>query len=417
MGDRSAEIRAGIVVLIALGILALGLFVVTGGWEQFEDKAYYTIHFPNAGGIGEGDLVYLAGQRAGSVKQVDQALLRRQGKQERFVAVRVEVAADYEIPVDSTFIIESTITGTLSLHIEYGSAKELAKHDSELFGRRRATMSEAIDNANAIVSDVRDGVKMFQGLMADARTKLAQLDFERIQAKVDDILDTIGRAAVDVEVVVDDAKKPISNTLRDIAVAAANVKKLSGRLNEDWDEMEPKVHTILENVRQASADLRGVLEENRPGVKSIVQNVDDASRRIGPVLEKLEGVGKEVEEAVIELRPELMRTVKGASKAMDNFKSLTEELKTAPWKLINKPSESESDDVHFYNAARLYVEAAAKIGENIDDLDTLRRLGVLEDPDRAELVEKVLRLLDQSLRDFDDRQQRLVAMMKERRGQ
>ena len=52
MGDKSAEIRAGIVVLIALVILGAGLFIVSGGWERFEDKEFYTIHFPNAGGLG-----------------------------------------------------------------------------------------------------------------------------------------------------------------------------------------------------------------------------------------------------------------------------------------------------------------------------------------------------------------------------
>jgi hypothetical protein len=75
-----------------------------------------------------------------------------------------------------------------------------------------------------------------------------------------------------------------------------------------------------------------------------------------------------------------------------------------------------SDDVHLYNAARLYIDAAGRINENIEDLDTLRRLGVLEDQDRADLVARTLQILQQSLKEFEERERKLVGLIQERTG-
>ncbi len=57
------EIRAGIVLIGALLILALGMFLVSGGPNQFKDKRYLTVYFRNAGGLQDGNAVYLAGRR------------------------------------------------------------------------------------------------------------------------------------------------------------------------------------------------------------------------------------------------------------------------------------------------------------------------------------------------------------------
>jgi ABC-type transporter Mla subunit MlaD len=417
MGDKSAEIRAGIVVLISLVILAAGLFIVSGGWERFEDKESFTIYFPNAGGIGKGDTVLLAGQKAGYVLDVDNtAIVRREGKQQRFVAVTVQLSAGSEIPVDSKFKISKTITNVATLHIDRGEAKELADEETKLFGTRRATFDETVDNANQILDDVQAGVKEFQGLMADARTKLEDLDFERIQSKIDNILDTIQSAVTEIETTVKSDDGLVRQALVDLRATAANLRDFSAELKGDWPEIDAKVQTILDNVNEASADLKGILKENRPDVRTTIQNIKDASHRIAPLLESFEGVGKEANEAIVELRPELVRAVKTAGDALENFEAVTEDLKTAPWKLINKPSDKESDDVHLYNAARLYVDAAGRINENIEDLDTLRRLGVLEDPERADLVAKTLQILQQSLKEFEEREKRLVSLIQERSG-
>ena len=63
MASKGAEVRVGLVVIGGLAVLGLGLFLVSGGAEQFKDKTKYTILFKNAGGLNDGlDLGKVVGQ-------------------------------------------------------------------------------------------------------------------------------------------------------------------------------------------------------------------------------------------------------------------------------------------------------------------------------------------------------------------
>ena len=412
VGSKGPEVQAGIVVLVGLIILVGGLYYVSGGKEQFESKKKYTIHFENGGGLGSGDSVYFAGQKVGKVDAVGTVMLTRDGVRRRFVAVTIEIGAIHEIPVDSSFKVYKTITSTVTMEIDSGIAKEVATSETILFGRRMATFEETIDNAAGLLGDVRGAVQEIRVVIETAQKKVEALDIEGIQRQIDEILVSVKTSADGVEGIIKDAAGPVDRTLAKAEGAAANLEELTASLKKDWAELETMLRTILVDVEDASQNLKGIVSENRPGIKSIVQHLDDASRRIAPTVAKIEAVAKGADEMLIELRPELLKTMKGAAKAFENFEALTEDLKTAPWKLINKPSDEESDQVHLYNAARLYVEAAARISENIEDLDTLRRLGILDDPERKELAQKVIATLDQSLKDFQNRQQKLVDLMK-----
>jgi hypothetical protein len=72
--------------------------------------------------------------------------------------------------------------------------------------------------------------------------------------------------------------------------------------------------------------------------------------------------------------------------------------------------------VHINNAARIYVDAAGRIADNIESLDSLRKLGVLDDPSKKDLIERALSQLQDSLGDFEARQKRLADAIAAARG-
>ena len=81
------------------------------------------------------------------------------------------------------------------------------------------------------------------------------------------------------------------------------------------------------------------------------------------------------------------------------------------WKLVNKPSGEESDDVHFYNAARLYVASAKHVQDVIREIETLQKLGAMDDPARAEIVAEALKTLQDSIKEHRENQKKLSQMM------
>jgi ABC-type transporter Mla subunit MlaD len=413
-GGKAAEIRAGIVVLVGIVILAIGLYVVSGGGDRFKEKNRLTIHFKDAGGIGGGADVFVAGQKAGEVVKLETVMFshpetvpggRTENVRSRWVAVTIEVRKDIEIPIDSSFRISKSITNVVQMNVDYGNSNTIAKESTDnLVGKRLATVDELVDSYQELAGVVRKGAEDFNALLLTAHEKVKDVDIKGLQDQARDLLSELQQTTADAHSLLRDNRGKVDHIL-------ANVDDVTTRFKDDWSQVSAKTQSILDEAREAAAELKGMLKENREGVKSVVQKLDDGMTRVGPVLAQLEGLSRAASDTVLELRPGLARSLASASKAMENFKSLTEDLRTAPWKLINKPSDKESDDVHLYNAARLYVDAAGRVALAVQDLETLRKLGVLGDASRADLIEKTLVSMQEALADFDANQKRFAAMI------
>jgi ABC-type transporter Mla subunit MlaD len=404
-GGKTAEIRAGIVVLIGLVILAIGLYLVSGGGDRFTDKSRLTIHFRDAGGIGGGADVFVAGQKAGEVTTLETVMFTHEGARGRWVAVTIEIRKDLEIPIDSSFRISKSITNVVQMNIDYGTNNTLARETTEgLVGRRLANVDELVDSYQQLAGVARQGAEEFNALIKTAHEKVKQIDIEGMQGQARELLTALQDTATELRGVVKDNRERIDHVI-------VNIDDITTSFKADWGTMNGKVQGILDDTREAAGEIKGILKENREGLKSIVQQLDDGMRRLAPALAQIETIGRAANDAVVEMRPELNRSLAAASKAFENFQALTEDLRTAPWKLINKPSGKESDDVHLYNAARLYVDAAGDVAAAIQDLETLRRLGVLGDAQRADLLEKTLTAMQEALAEFEANQERFTSMI------
>ena len=409
---RGAELKAGVVVLLGLVILVGAIFYVSGGADRFRDKKQVTVLFVNAGGISPGASVNLAGRLVGSVTKVeDRDAKLADGVDRTYVAVVVEVNEGVKIPVDSKFRVSRTITNTVTMEIERGVSKELANDKSALQGSRLATFEETIDNANNLLADGRNAVKRVDTILAKIEGIVGEVDVTTMQGKANDFLDSLNRSGKKVETLLDDVKGPIDDTMQKVLSGAGDLQGLLAKVRADWEVLQPKIARTLDNAESASGEIGAIVKENRPGIRSIVQKIDDGVTRLSPVMAKLEETIFEMKSTVVEVRPQLRAGVASARRALQNFEGLTGDLKTAPWKLINKPTESDANEIKLYNAARLYVETAGKLQELTDDLETLKRLGLADEPNTAKTVESILTQLETNLEEFQKRQKNLVDLM------
>jgi phospholipid/cholesterol/gamma-HCH transport system substrate-binding protein len=65
------EARVGALIVVALALLAYGVFRIGEIFDVFEDRYELVTLFPNAAGLREGSPVTLAGQRVGQVKRIE----------------------------------------------------------------------------------------------------------------------------------------------------------------------------------------------------------------------------------------------------------------------------------------------------------------------------------------------------------
>src|SRR5688572_13353081 len=68
MSQRSIEVKVGILILVALGLL--GGFVVIMGGLSFEPTYTVYVDFDNPGGLQSGAPVRIAGMKVGKVKEI-----------------------------------------------------------------------------------------------------------------------------------------------------------------------------------------------------------------------------------------------------------------------------------------------------------------------------------------------------------
>jgi len=407
MASKGAEIRAGVVVLAGLVVLGLGLFLVSGGMDRFRDKRRYTVAFKDAGGIAPGDAVQLAGRRVGGVVGVSEGTKDGQ----TVVAVTIEVNAGEKIYQNGQFRISKTITGIVNMAIQYGTGA-LATESTILEGSKLATFEEAIDEGKQLLADSRAVVTTLHDAVTSAKRIVVDLEERGVTKKVDDILVTLQNAVNHAEKMLGDDQSGLKIALANVRDATASLKNTLASVDADYREKyRTKLDATLEKLDAASAKIDGILAENREGIRSIVQNVEDASRRVAPVLERIEGLARSADETVTKVRPKLVDTIENARRAMVNFESLTQDLKTAPWKLVNKPSDQETDAVHLYNAASLYTAAVSDVAAGIEDLETLRRLGAFADGEQQKSVEEAVRRLNDALAEHERRQKDLVALI------
>jgi len=407
-GSKAAEIRAGIVVLIGLVILGLGLFFVSGGWSYFEPKNKLTVHFPDAGTIGTGASVFLAGRRVGEVAKLEPVPFTHEGQRGQWIAVTIEISKGAEVPVDSTFQISKSITNLVAFNITPGKSRELARENTpHLIGERLATTDEAVHKYTKLAERVGTAVDTAETLMKDIDAKVKQVDIESVQGEAHQLLQDARRLVAKLESAVDDNRGHIDGAMKNLDDITLTVKN-------DLPVIKEKFQKVLDQARVVAEELTKILQDNSEGIRSIVRNVDDFTARLSPTLTQIQSIAREVDDAVVELRPGLRRVLASAERSMENAKDLTEDLKTSPWKLVRIPSNEESDDVHLYNAARSYVDAAGRVQTAIDDLDALRKFDVLQDASRVDLVERALATLQEALADFDANQKRFANLIESR---
>ncbi len=441
MAPKSAEIRTGIVILAGLFILALGIFYVLGGSKLLRDKVQYTILFKNAGGLKAGDDVTVAGRDVGEVVtdgvQPTTFVVEGNDKDgdgrisideftgpERiwpfldpknkgwapnkigFIEATVEVWADAVIYTDSKITISATVTGSKTLEIEAGSGQPV-KSDGLLFGETLRTFAQTIDIAGEAFEKAGTALTNMNEFIVDFRKK----DFP---GEMDTLVKSLNRSAAHIEEMTGDAKKPVRETLRDLRESAREVRVFVTDINREWtEEMKARVRSILRQVDGAAETLEIILKENQPNIKAFTQDLRDIGARVVPTIERIENLVRNADEAVIEVRPKLTATLEHARRAMRGFEATIEDLRTSPWKLVNKPSDKETDAVALYNATRLYVDAVGEVSAAVSNLETLRQLGALKDGEQAEKVNAAVESLEAALKQFNERQDKLVGIIVE----
>jgi phospholipid/cholesterol/gamma-HCH transport system substrate-binding protein len=287
------EIKAGLMVVISVGILIFFLVAVTG-LDLFKETKEYKVLLKHTGGVVVGSLVRYGGLEVGKVTRVE-----IQEHDHHYVEIGIKVAAATPIKTDSKAFLSSIgLLGDYYIEISSGSIEaELLPPGSIIHSRETTQFSQ-----------------------------LAQ-PVEELSVKLQELIDRLSDMMND------------QSRLHVASMIATMDSMLSGNLQN--------INAIMENLRltsfhfqKMSAHARELLVDDDVQFESTWKNVDETVVQLQKLTEELQKTAVNLNNVVSARDQNLSVILEQIEHTTRNLETFTRNIKDRPWNLIRK-SEPE----------------------------------------------------------------------------
>jgi ABC-type transporter Mla subunit MlaD len=383
---KHAEAKAGIVMLLGIAAL-LGFLYVASGESLFSSWRYVHIRFEQGKLAPKtDDPVLIDGVRVGTVKEVTLATVFRSGAdltaREIHVHVIARLPSGQVLPVGTYAEIGESITGSVRLALIPGlSEKNISDADTEkdpIHGVEAVGLASISEKVGVLVDQLGKLTESGGGVLDEAKALLLTL-----RAKVDSI---------------------------DAAAIGLDVKQTLGTLRRIVEGLESHIATIAENVEAATGDLKTMATKGARVMDTAEADVKDLLTTLKEVAKKLDALLDRASPRVEEFLASMTRVAGSLDALAKDFAGLldtSEDVKSRPWILLNKPDD---DQIAFENvriASQNYAKAMQEMSGAAERLLKLSTSGNAQDPETKRLVQEALA----QFRSSQDRYQRFEAAL------
>ena len=332
---RSIEVKVGMLILTAAGLLTA--FILVMGGINFQPAYSIFVDFDNPGGLQTGAPVKIAGVKVGKIKEIAfRGGDMKGGKREPLVRLRIDVERRYQTSVHTNSIFYVTTQGVLGeqfLAIEPGSSDQPVLPEGAVVRaldppRLDMLVAEMYELLHSTVSSIRENKddigKAFTGL---TRTLKGTGDFfDKNGNKLDQLADNAVKISEHADELVVGAKgKYVENPQLDRILD--NVDKTTGTLAKEGPPLLADAKETIANTKRLTATLGDPAAQAK--IKQAVDDVADITSRAKAMTVDAQAVVSH------------MRRGKGTVGALvmdeqlfDDLQELARDLKHNPWKFL-----------------------------------------------------------------------------------
>lgn len=305
MSQRSIEVKVGILILVALGLL--GGFVIVMGGLSFEPTYTVYVRFENPGGLQTGAPVRIAGVKVGTVSEIQfrgGMLDEKTGQPEPPIRVVLKMEKKYQNAVHDNarfYVTSQGVLGELFLAVDPGShdrppLPDGATVDGVSPPRLDLLLSESYELLHRAYKGITDNEKQiaetFDGLH---QTLKGTGDFfQKNGGKLDNIVTNVETLTVEANTTLTSARERyvenpqidriINNVetttvtvnrnlgplMKDSRVVLADAKKMTGTLASDkqlarYEKITGDVGEITGRAKLATADAQSMIAHVKRG--------------------------------------------------------------------------------------------------------------------------------------------------------
>ncbi len=164
---RWAELKVGILAVVALSLLAFLIFLMTGETTLFGEKATLYTYLDDSAAIEEGAPVRLNGILIGSIREIS---LSGETARNRIIQVRMEVDRKYlpMLPTDSVAAVASeNVLGSKYINIKRGQGATAVDPGGEIVSLDTREFEELVASGYSTLDSLRSILRRIDAIVAE----------------------------------------------------------------------------------------------------------------------------------------------------------------------------------------------------------------------------------------------------------
>jgi phospholipid/cholesterol/gamma-HCH transport system substrate-binding protein len=328
--ERSIEVKVGLLILVALGLLAA--FVLVMGQVSFQPKFTVFVDFDNPGGIGSGSAVRIAGVKVGKIDEIQY----RGGevnpvthKREPLVRVKVSIEKRYQQAVRDNSIFYVTTQGVLGeqfLQIDPGSGDRPMLNEGGVGRgldppRLDMLLAEGFELLHTGVTVLRENrqqiAEMFDGLH-DTLRGTGEF-FKKNQDRLDHIAESLERLTSDSDTLI--------RSIQTRYVDSPQIARILERIDHTTEVVARDTEPLLHDAREA---LKGVSSpEQQAKIKAAIGDLAEIANRSKSIAADAQAIVSHIRKGNGSVGALVMD-----EQLYDDIQELARDLKHNPWKFF-----------------------------------------------------------------------------------
>jgi ABC-type transporter Mla subunit MlaD len=391
MTKQHNALRAGLFMLFSVAA-AVAIAVAIAGTGRFTetllDRQVGFALEDDIGGLNVGDDVRIGGFKVGVIRSIEVlGYATTDPNQKPRILVTFSMPARYLLRNGARIEIQGTLTGQSWLNLDDLGAGPEIKADTVLVGQPSSTtlltraLGRAAPEITAVISDVHqrtvpkldNAVDSANALLTDARGRVGD-----VITRYDNVTDRAAEMMLAIHELVGPSTTDFHGLVSDLHHISSTVNdRLPNSLGQ-IDALLAKIDTSMTSVNAALVDVRATAVGARDSVNT-------------------------VRSLIIDNRGKFESMITSLRQTSDNLKNASAEIRRSPWRLLYKPGPDEVANLNVFDAARAFADGA----DNLNDAAKALR-DALNDPkaDSAQ-IHQLLNKLDQSFSGFQEVQTKL----------
>ena len=302
---RWAQLRVGLMTLVALAILGYLIFLLTGTQGLFKTKSDLYTYLGDSAALIDGAPVRLNGIAIGRVRHVG---LSGSSEPHRVVKVDMEVESAYlpSIPVDSQAQLSAeNLLGTKYVNIKKGSSAATVRPDGELPSLDTTEIEDVVQQGATTLAALQSILERFEGIIGSVEVGKGTIGKLLVDETLYNNFLAISRESTklvaSLNATVSSDQNTIGRLLHDNNEMYNNVRDSVARINHLADDIDHgpglvgklvQDPALYDDARKTIADVRQTLADINAGKGTLGKWIekDDLHDQVQATLGRLDGI-------------------------------------------------------------------------------------------------------------------------------